>query len=127
MELNFFIEQTLTEILKEVSAAQKHFPGVVVHPTIENSNNAATGFTAWQAVNFDVKLKVESKGGGSFAIAIMSAFTAKADKNKVEEHINSVQFSIPIRFPETTSSEQMNSNKPKPMRKKTGPKIQPLK
>jgi hypothetical protein len=108
MKLSEFVEQTLTQILEGVEAAQKRAPdlggSVNPIPSIAPPGQQATESTRQRihTVSFDVALTttdVSGKGGGIGVAVGVFGVGGKAQASESSTSASRVQFEVPIALP----------------------------
>jgi hypothetical protein len=106
MELDEFVETTLTQILSGVAKAKEKFPSQVGISTKlpKGSVGVAEDSTGWTAflVEFDVEVAASAKGGGKLSVgwtAIGAGVGGEASKESA--HTNRIKFGVPIHYSKT--------------------------
>ena len=104
MNLSEFIDETLTEVLSGIRAAQKKAGGD--HIGAEMYADATTqgilsGGTSghFTVVQFDVSVAVENKAGGKGGLKVWSV-GVEAGGEHSSQHTNRVKFSIHVKLPD---------------------------
>jgi hypothetical protein len=104
MNLAEFVEETLSEILSGIRAAQKREGGGAVgaqmHGGKTDSNLINGGSSGtFTAVDFDVSVEAETTAGGKAGIRVMSIGIEGGGERKHQE-TSRVKFSVQLRIPD---------------------------
>lgn len=102
MELDEFVETTLTQILSGIRAAQKVEGGGAInagHFAVTSGQIFTQGGGSFTRVDFDVALSAETSGGGKAGLKVFSV-GAEADASHRRHHANRVSFSVVLKVPQ---------------------------
>ena len=111
MELRKFISAALSDIVGGVQDAQKEHAGIIVPPTTSSLEDVKSGATAYQRIDFEVQVTVESAGETEGKIGVVAAFVSGSGSKKKSDQSTRctlLKFGVPVRFPETTPHEQLD-------------------
>ena len=118
MELDKFIETTLTQIIRGVGAAHDETSNLVsgsVNPKVMNQADGAPkgknyitqSLDLVQMVDFDVAVTVSSdsnqKGGAGIKIAGLGGFSGDLEKASSSSQVSRLKFQVPITLPSSGS------------------------
>ena len=108
MNLAEFVEETLSEILSGVRAAQKKdggravgAAGVVWSPNHPNPSLLVPGLSddVFTVVEFDVSVLAETSGGGKGALKVWSLGSVEAGGQRSDQHTSRVRFAVQLKIP----------------------------
>jgi len=103
MELDYFVETTLTQILGGVAKAKEKFGSQVGISTKHPSGTVAVAEDSqgWLAylVEFDIEVSASSKGNGKIKVG-WAAIGAGAggEASRKSSHTNRIRFTVPIHY-----------------------------
>ena len=93
MKLDEYVKQTLLDITKGVSAAQKETPLWIAPGYVEGN-----AVLSPQLVTLDINVTVNKEGGGGIQVWSIGELNAKGSA----EHTNRISFAVPIYFQAST-------------------------
>jgi hypothetical protein len=110
LNLAEFVEETLSEILAGIRAAQKKEGGGAIGAAglIPGSSNQprptlllpGTPYgVVFTAVEFDVSVLAETSGGGKGALKVWSVGSIEAGGKRSDQHTSRVRFAVQIKIP----------------------------
>jgi hypothetical protein len=110
MNLAEFVEETLSEILSGIRAAQKKEGGgaigaMGVAPWSSSHTHNTTllapgvGNTVFTIVEFDVSVLAETSGGGKGALKVWSVGSVEAGGRRSDQHTSRVRFAVQLKIP----------------------------
>jgi hypothetical protein len=105
MNLSEFIEETLSEILSGIRAAQgKEGGGAIGAAGIlaKNTTLLAEGYggdAVFTVVEFDVSVLAETSGGGKGALKVWSVGSLEAGGKRSDQHTSRVRFAVQLKIP----------------------------
>ena len=116
MNLAEFVEETLTEILTGIRAAQQKEGGgaigaagvVAWTPTYHISSLLASGLgdSVFTVVEFDVSVLAETSGGGKGALKVWSVGSIEAGGKRSDQHTSRVRFAVQVKVPRGDEAER---------------------
>jgi Trypsin-co-occurring domain 2 len=116
MDLAEFVEETLSEVLKGIRAAQgKEGGGAVGAAGISawSPNHPSTtlllpgfGDTVFTAVEFDVSVLAETSGGGKGGLKVWSVGSIEAGGKRSDQHTSRVRFAVQLKIPRGDEAER---------------------
>ncbi|NGM63556.1 hypothetical protein G5B30_16730 [Sphingobacterium sp. SGG-5] len=111
MELSEYINDTILSVVEGIEQSQKQLSdkgsNAIVNPSITSVGDVKfiddrAGKRAVQEVNFTIGITIEgeseSEGGGGVKLSVFQA-GGKITKKQSETEVNTISFSVPIRFP----------------------------
>jgi NTP-dependent ternary system trypsin peptidase co-occuring protein len=115
MNVSEFIEETLTEILIGIRNAQKKHGGGMISAEMYGDTKSLGVVASGQhgnftAVQFDVSVLAETKGGGKAGNRVWSV-GAEGSGEHTSQHTSRIKFAVPLRLPEGDKAEQSDFNK----------------
>jgi hypothetical protein len=106
MDLAEFVEETLSEVLKGIRAAQGKEGGGAVGATGPTLTAAAgsmllpgLGHDVFTVVEFDVSVLAETSGGGKGALKVWSVGSLEAGGKRSDQHTSRVRFAVQLKIP----------------------------
>ena len=104
MNLSEFIDETLTEILGGIRAAQKKEGGGAIGAQMyaaPNDSNVIAGGTSgfFTIVDFDVSVAAETSAGGKAGIRVLS-IGAEGGAERKSHETSRVKFAVQVRIPD---------------------------
>jgi hypothetical protein len=103
MELRPFIKQAICDIINGVTDAQDELPnGSIVPPIAENYKSVEAGVSRFQAVDFEIVVRVEQSKGSEAKLNVFTAVIGggvKGQSGEEEGHSATLRFKVPISFP----------------------------
>ena len=125
MNLAEFVEETLSEILEGIRAAQKKEGGgaigaggvVAWSPTQHISSLLAqgSGDDVFTVVEFDVSVLAETSGGGKGALKVWSVGSIEAGGKRSDQHTSRVRFAVQVKIPPGNKVEHQSLPPRKPL------------
>jgi hypothetical protein len=109
MKLSKFIDETLTEILTGIREAQKKEGGGLISAEMHADGRSVgllslSGHGNFSAVQFDVSVLAETKGGAKAGIMVWSV-GAEGSGEHTSQHTSRIKFTVPLRLPQGDKAE----------------------
>jgi Trypsin-co-occurring domain 2 len=105
MDLAEFVDETLSEILKGIRAAQSKEGGGAIGATGISAWSQTSllrpgyGDTAFTTVEFDVSVLAETSGGGKGALKVWSVGSIEAGGKRSDQQTSRVRFAVQLKIP----------------------------
>jgi Trypsin-co-occurring domain 2 len=109
MNLAEFVEETLSEVLSGIRAAQRKEGGGAIGaagvrawtPTYHISSLLAEGLRddVFTVVEFDVSVLAETSGGGKGTLKVWSVGSIEAGGKRSDQHTSRVRFAVQVKIP----------------------------
>jgi hypothetical protein len=118
LDLAEFVEETLSEILKGIRAAQKKKGGEAVgaagvsasawSPTHPNPTLLVPGLgdATFTVVEFDVSVLAETSAGGRGRLKVWSVGSIEAGGKRSDQHTSRVRFAVQLKIPPGDKAER---------------------
>jgi hypothetical protein len=117
LNLAEFVEETLSEILAGIRAAQKKGGGGAVGavgvsawtPNYHISSLLASGRSeddVFTVVEFDVSVLAETSGGGKGSLKVWSVGAIEGGGKRSDQHTSRVRFAVQVKIPEGDKAER---------------------
>ena len=107
MNLDEFVEETLTAILAGIANARKGEHGKKISGPVNVAIDPKKGFDGilteggrnHTVVQFDVAVTTQTSGAAKGAIKVLGIGSGGADLSRASENVSRVRFSVPITLP----------------------------
>jgi hypothetical protein len=116
MNLSEFVEETLTEILTGIRAAQKKEGGQEIAAEMFSADGKAMGIIAggtsgfFTIVQFDVSVLAETKAGGKAGLKVWSV-GAEGGGEHTSQHTSRIKFSVHLKLPMSSKAPSSTFNR----------------